>query len=90
MGKPVQWRSEVLSVEAPHHLSLQLSDGPFVGTASYHIEHAGTGSRVTVRHHGQTTVMAFLPASVVEGPVRAMLSADLARLKQLVEKGRPA
>jgi uncharacterized protein YndB with AHSA1/START domain len=90
MGKPVQWRSEVLSVEAPDHLSLQLSDGPFVGTASYHIEHAGTGSRVTVRHHGQTTVMAFLPASVVEGPVRAMLSADLARLKQLVEKGRPA
>jgi len=90
MGKPVEWGSEVLSVEAPRHLSLRLSDGPFVGTASYDIEQAGTGSRVTVRHQGETTVMAFLPASVVEGPVRAMLAADLARLKRIVEQRPPA
>jgi len=86
MGKPVEWGTEVLSVEAPSRLSLKLTDGPFVGTASYGIEHAGAGSKVTVRHHGETTVMAFLPASVVEGPVRAMLLADLARLKQIIEK----
>jgi hypothetical protein len=34
--------------------------------------------------------MAFLPASVVEGPVRAMLAADLARLKRIVEQRPPA
>jgi uncharacterized protein YndB with AHSA1/START domain len=85
MGRPVAWVSEILAVESPHHLSIKLEGGPFVGTVSYRIAPSGVGSGVTVRHHGETTVMAFLPASVVEGPIRAILAADLARLKQVVE-----
>jgi uncharacterized protein YndB with AHSA1/START domain len=86
MERSVEWTSEILAVETPHRLLVKLEGGPFVGTVSYQIEPIAGGSGVTVRHQGETTVMAFLPASVVEGPIRAILTADLARLKQTVER----
>lgn len=85
MGRDFAWTSEILAIEAPHRLSLKVEDGPFVGTVSYQIDQVAGGSRVSVRNQGETTVMAFLSPSMVEGPMRTMMSADLARLKGIVE-----
>lgn len=86
LGREMAWTSEVEAVHFPHMLSLRLAGGPFTGVMSYGIQRAGTGSRVRIQTRGEATGgLAFLPASLIEGPMRAALGADLERLKAIVE-----
>ncbi len=86
MGKEFSWTTAVEAVQFPHVLTLAIAEGPFSGTVSYTIARTATGARARVRNVGQTTKLGFLPAAVVEGPMRAALREDLERLKRLVEK----
>ncbi|MEO8483939.1 MAG: SRPBCC family protein [Acidobacteriota bacterium] len=85
LGRDVSWITEVETVHFPHVLTMRISDGPFVGTVRYEIQRSGGGSRARVRNAGETTALGFLPAAMIEGPLRAAMTADLARLKGLVE-----
>jgi hypothetical protein len=85
MGHDVAWVTEVEAVHFPHVLTLRVSDGPFVGTVRYDIQRSAGGSRARVRNVGEPAGLGFLPASMIEGPMRAALTSNLARLKALVE-----
>jgi Polyketide cyclase / dehydrase and lipid transport len=85
LGREISWMTEVEAVHFPHVLTLRISEGPFVGTVRYEIQRSGGGSRARVRNVGQPTALGFLPAAMIEGPMRSAMTADLARLKALVE-----
>lgn len=87
MGQAIAWTSEVEAVHFPHVLSLRIAGGPFTGMLAYNIQRAGGGSRVRIQTRGEIAGgLDFLPASLIEGPMRAALGADLTRLKAIVEK----
>jgi hypothetical protein len=85
MGKPMSWLTTVAAVHFPHVLDLTISDGPFTGSTRIGIQRSGEGSRVQVRSTGDVKGMSFLPDSMIAGPVKSALEADLARLKTLIE-----
>jgi uncharacterized membrane protein len=86
MGRELSWTTEVEAVHFPHVLRLKVTDGPFTGTILYQIQRSVNGSVVRVHNDGQTSMLGFLPASLIEAPMRSALTADLARLKNLVER----
>jgi uncharacterized membrane protein len=86
MGREVAWTTHVDAVHFPHLLSMRIAEGPFSGMVSYQIQRSGSGSVVRIRNRGETNMLGFLPASVVEAPMRSALQADLGRLKAIVEK----
>ncbi len=90
VGRDIAWTTEVQAVHFPHVLVLKVADGPFVGTITYEVQRGGAGSVARIHNEGQTTVMSFLPSSVVEGPMRSALTEDLRRLKALVEAPKTA
>ncbi len=85
VGREISWTTEVQSFHFPHALTLRVVDGPFTGTMTYSIQRSATGSTVRIVNRGETNVLGFLPAAMVEGPMRSALEADLRRLKTLVE-----
>jgi hypothetical protein len=85
MGKDLSWITEVETVHFPHLLTLRIADGPFVGTVRYDVQRSGGGSRARVRNVGEPAALSFLPAAMIAGPMRAAMTADLERLKALVE-----
>jgi hypothetical protein len=85
MGRELTWTTEVEAVHFPHVLQLRVSDGPFVGTMRYDIQRSAGGSRARVRNVGESEQLAFVPAAMIAGPLRAAMAADLERLKALVE-----
>lgn len=87
MGRELSWTTEVESVHFPHLLTLRITDGPFLGTVQYHIQRSGGGSQVRVRNVGEPTIP-FVPASLIAGPMRSTMAADLERLKALVQGER--
>lgn len=86
LGQEVGWTTEVEAVHFPHVLRLKIGEGPFTGTVSYQIQRSGDVSVVRIHNQGETTKFGFLPSSLIEGPMRSAMNADLARLKALVEK----
>lgn len=88
MGKEVGWTTEVERVMFPHLLMLRVTEGPFTGTIKYEIQRGPGGSHVTIHNVGQAAGMSFIPASMIAGPLRTALTANLGRLKALVENGK--
>lgn len=87
MGRELSWTTQVEAVHFPHILTLQITEGPFVGTVQYNIQRSGGGSHVRVRNVGDPTLR-FVPAALVAGPMRSQMAADLERLKTLVQAGK--
>jgi hypothetical protein len=85
MGRELSWTTEVEAVHFPHVLRLKVADGPFTGTILYQIQRSANGSVVRIHNDGQMSMLGFLPSSLIEAPMRSALTADLARLKNLVE-----
>jgi hypothetical protein len=86
LGKTFAWTTEVETVHFPHLLTLRVVDGPFVGLVRYDIQRSVGGSRVRIRNVGEPSKLNFVPAGLVTAPMRSALTADLERLKHLVEK----
>jgi hypothetical protein len=87
-GYEFGWTTVVETVHFPHRLVLRIVDAPITGTVSYDIQRSDRGSIVRINSQGQTTKWGFIPSSMIEGPMRKAMHADLARLKQIVEAGR--
>jgi hypothetical protein len=86
MGHEIAWVTEVETVHFPHVLNLKVAEGPFVGTINYQIQRSAGGSHVRIRNRGESSALSFLPASIIETPLKASMEADLGRLKAIVEK----
>jgi carbon monoxide dehydrogenase subunit G len=86
-GKELTWQTAIASIHFPHVLVLQVAGGPVVGTVRYDIQRSGGGSRVRIRSQGDVAAAwSFLPSSAMAAPLRALMVADLDRLKALVEQ----
>jgi hypothetical protein len=85
LGKDISWETVVETVHFPHVLALTINEGPFIGTVRYDIQRSGTGSVARIRNVGEPGKFAFLPVAMITGPMKSALSADLGRLKALVE-----
>ena len=84
LGREMSWTSTVEILHFPHVLGLRLGDGPFEGLVRYDIQRSGAGSRVRIRNIG-TLNAADVPAAAIAGPMREAITADLERLKKIVE-----
>jgi hypothetical protein len=82
-GQTLSWTTTVEAVHFPHVLVLRVVEGPFLGSVRYDIQRSGAGSRVRVRSAGDVSLA---PAALLTSPMRAALTADLDRLKALVER----
>jgi uncharacterized membrane protein len=88
LGQDLSWSTQVEAVHFPHVLQLRITEGPITGTVRYDIQRGATGSRVRIRNVGEPTAAGFLPAALLAAPLKSALTADLERLKQLVEGAR--
>jgi uncharacterized membrane protein len=88
LGRTISWVTQVETVHFPHVLSLSIAEGPFVGTVRYEVQRSAGGTRAKIRNVGAPSGLGFLPAAVVAEPMRTALTADLGRLKSLVEAER--
>ncbi len=86
LGHDIAWTTEVTTIHFPHVLTMQIADGPFVGTVYFSIQRSPGGSVARIRNAGELKKMGFVPASLISGPLQSALAADLQRLKALVEK----
>jgi hypothetical protein len=87
LGRDVSWTTEVVSFHFPHALELRIAEGPFLGTVSYHVGRSAGGSTARIRTVGEAGAFSSIPPSLISGPMRSALNADLGRLKVLVEQG---
>ena len=88
LGHDIEWATAVESVHFPHQLALRITDGPFAGVVRYEIARTPAGSRVRIRSTGQPAGGGLVPAAMIEAPMRSALTADLKRLKGIVESTR--
>jgi uncharacterized protein YndB with AHSA1/START domain len=86
LGREFAWTTEVTAVHFPHKLTLQIAEGPFTGAIDYSIARTATGSLARIRNVGEFGALGPLPASLITGPMRSAMAADLARLKAIVER----
>jgi hypothetical protein len=86
LGQQLAWTTEVEAVHFPHVLALRIVDGPFAGTVRYDIQRSPAGSRVRIRSIGDVTRPVLAPAALISGPLKAAMTADLERLKRIVEE----
>lgn len=85
LGQTLAWTTEVEAVHFPHVLALRIVEGPFRGTVRFDIQRSGGGSRVRIRNVGDVAHPALAPAALIAAPMQAALTADLERLRELVE-----
>ena len=85
-GHEIAWTTEVERVQFPHLLTLRITDGPIAGNIRYDIQRSGSGSVVRIRGVAESDALGAVPVAFVKGPAQAALSADLARLKAIVEQ----
>jgi hypothetical protein len=86
LGQEFAWTTAVDAISFPHLLVLKIDDGPFAGTVRYQVQRAGAGTQARVRLTGRAPALDALPHAVIEPPLRSALTADLERLKRLVEQ----
>jgi len=84
-GKDFTWTTEVAGFHFPHLLELRLVDGPFVGSVVYQVGRSARGSVARIQNVGEMNGVG-VPESMIAGPMRAALAADLERLKAVVEQ----
>jgi hypothetical protein len=85
LGRTISWTTEVASFHFPHALSLRIVDAPFSGTLTYQVQRAGAGSSASVSMRLDTSALGPIPPMMIESPLRTALTADLAKLKSLIE-----
>ncbi len=87
-GQRIELEAEIVQVEAPRTIVVQLVSDAFEATISQRLEEEDGRTRLTaVIDTTYTMLAARLLASVVTRHAQKQLEADLARLKELVEAG---
>lgn len=91
LGRRVELEAEVVELDPPHALVVELAADAFEATSASRLEAAGAATRVTVTI--ETTYKgraARLVGPVVARRAQRQLEADLERLRELVEGGEEA
>jgi uncharacterized membrane protein len=90
LGRRLSYTYEVVESEPGRRLVMRTTDGPFPMQTTYTWEPAdGSGTRMTLRNRGNPAGFFRFAAPVVHRAMRRAMTKDLARLKVLLEAGRP-
>jgi uncharacterized protein YndB with AHSA1/START domain len=81
LTRPIAWVTEVVDFEPDRRLRMRFVEGPMKGEVTYELAPASGGTLVTVRNQGETSWLMPFMATMV----RRSVTADLARLKGVVE-----
>ena len=85
-GRTIAYVNEVAELEPGSRLVMKSVEGPFPMTVAYEFEAAGDGTLVRIRAQGDATGFYRLAAPVLSRAVRRTITADLKRLKKLLEQ----
>jgi len=86
LGRRLAYTYEVVEFEPGRRLVMRTADGPFPMETTYTWEPAGEGaSRMTLRNRGRPSGFARVTAPAMAAAMRRANTADLARLKDLLE-----
>ena len=84
LGRTLVYTYEITALD-DHGLTMTTSEGPFPMTTVYGWESVGTGTRVTLRNHGEPSGFGAMAAPVMSAAMRRANRADLRRLKAVLE-----
>lgn len=86
-GSPWEIQSEIVCYEPPQELQARLTHKAFESLASYRVEPAGAGTRLTATMESRYRQLAVrLVGAAATRKAQKKLESDLARLKQVVEQ----
>jgi uncharacterized membrane protein len=88
LGRRLAYTYEVAALEPGRRLVMRTADGPFPMETTYTWEPAGEGAtRMTLRNRGRPSGFSRLAGPVMELAMRRANRADLARLREILERG---
>jgi uncharacterized protein YndB with AHSA1/START domain len=87
LGRTLEYTYEIQEFEPAQRLVMAMSDGPFAMETTYTWADADAGTRMTLRNRGEPEGYMRMLGVVVEAGMRRANRGDLARLKDIVEKG---
>jgi uncharacterized membrane protein len=86
LGRRLAYTYEVVDLEAGRRLVMRTADGPFPMETTYTWEPTGEGAtRMTLRNRGRPSGFSRVTAPAMAVAMRRANTADLARLKELLE-----
>ncbi|MFL6023947.1 MAG: SRPBCC family protein [Marmoricola sp.] len=85
LGRRLAYTYEVVELVAGERLVMRTADGPFPMETTYVWEPAEGGTRMSLRNRGTPTGFARISAPVMRTAMRRAMTADLRRLKGLLE-----
>jgi len=86
LGRRLAYTYEVVTLEPGRRLVMRTADGPFPMETTYTWEPTADGAtRMTLRNRGRPSGFAKVAAPALAAAMRRATTADLARLRQLLE-----
>jgi uncharacterized membrane protein len=87
LGRRLAYTYEVVELDPGRRLVMRTADGPFPMETTYTWEPAGEGAtRMTLRNRGRPSGFSRLAGPVMELAMRRANRADLARLREVLER----
>ena len=89
LGRTLEYTYEVREFEPGRRFVMRTAEGPFPMETIYEWDDAGTGAtRMTLRNRGEPSGFARVSAPLMTRAMRRANTADLRRLKELLERSR--
>lgn len=87
-GRRLEYTYEIVELAPGQRLVMRTEQGPFPMETTYTWEPAKSGgTRMTLRNRGEPTGFAAVTAPLMGKAMRAATTKDLARLKEILERG---
>ncbi len=86
LGRRIEYVNEVVELEPDRRLVMRSVKAPFPMTVTYEFEDADGGTRVRIRNQGDASGFYRVAGPLLGAAVRKGVAADLARLKELLER----
>jgi uncharacterized membrane protein len=86
LGRRLAYTYEIVEYVPGERVVMRTAEGPFPMETTYRWELAGDGTRMTLRNRGEPRGFSKLAAPFMAAAMRRANRADLARLKQLLER----
>jgi uncharacterized membrane protein len=88
LGRRLEYTYEIVELVSGTRLVMRTAEGPFPMETTYEWTPTGQGgTRMTLRNRGEPSGFSKLVAPMMEAAMRRANRKDLARLKQLLERG---